>query len=231
MRVPKAQLQLMLRVPATLHELSARREACALMWRGRAVQSDGNEIIVAGLGNPGAQYAGTRHNIGQDVVDAFAAKHGANWQDMRKFRARVATFRLAGQRWVLAVPNTFMNVSGVAVQAVAAFYKVQPQQLIVCHDDLDVDLGQLRVKRGGGHGGHNGLKDIDRAFGTSEYLRLRIGIGRPPLRMDPSKFVLARFGSQERDVVDGAMARSLEALVALTTDGLDATQNRFHSRP
>lgn len=201
------------------------------MWRGRAEKSDSNVVVVAGLGNPGSQYAGTRHNIGQDVVEAFAADHGGTWQDMRKFKARVATVRLNQQLWVLLIPTTFMNLSGAAVQAVAAFYKAQPENIIVCHDDLDVEPGQLRVKRGGGNAGHNGLKDIDRALGTNEYLRIRIGIGRPPGRMDPSKFVLTRFGAQERDVVDGAVRRALEALVALTTDGLDATQNRFHSRP
>lgn len=201
------------------------------MWRGRTEKSDSNVVVVAGLGNPGPQYADTRHNIGQDVVEAFVADHGGTWQDMRKFKARVATVRLNQQLWVLLIPNTFMNLSGAAVQAVAAFYKAQPENIIVCHDDLDVEPGQLRVKRGGGHAGHNGLKDIDRALGTSEYLRVRIGIGRPPGRMDPSKFVLTRFSAQERDVLDGAVVRALAALVALTTDGLDATQNRFHGRP
>lgn len=200
------------------------------MWRGRAVKSDSNAVVVAGLGNPGSQYAGTRHNIGQDVVEAFVDEHGGSWQDMRKFKARVATLRVDGRPWVFVIPMTFMNLSGTAVQAVAAFYKAQSEHLIVCHDDLDVELGQLRVKRGGGHAGHNGLKDIDRALGTSEYLRLRIGIGRPPGRMDPSKFVLARFTAQERDLVDAAVTRALDALVALIADGLDATQNRFHTR-
>jgi len=200
------------------------------MWRGRAVKADGDAVLAVGLGNPGPQYAGTRHNIGQDVVEAFVADAGGSWQDNRKLKAKVATVRRDGRLWVLVVPNTFMNRSGEAVQAVAAFYKVPVARIMVCHDDLDVELGQLRVKHGGGHAGHNGLKDIDRALGTSEYLRVRVGIGRPPGRMDASKFVLARFSPQERPTVDSVLHGACEALEALVTEGVDITQNRFHGR-
>jgi PTH1 family peptidyl-tRNA hydrolase len=200
------------------------------MWRSRAAQSPSDSIVVVGLGNPGPQYVGTRHNIGQDVVETFAADAAVSWQDTRKLKAQIATVKRDGRLWVLVIPTTFMNRSGEAVQAAAAFYKTSVDNIIVCHDDLDVELGQLRVKRGGSPAGHNGLKDIDRALGTSEYLRVRIGIGRPPGRMDASKFVLARFSAAERPVADSAVRGACEAIVSLSQDGVDATQNRFHGR-
>lgn len=201
------------------------------MWRGRASKTDdANTIVVIGLGNPGGQYSETRHNIGQDLVERFAIEADAPLQDARKLKARVSSTRRDGKLWVFAVPTTFMNRSGDAVQAVTAFYKATPQNLIVCHDDLDVPLGQLRVKRGGGHAGHNGLRDIDRALATPEYLRVRLGIGRPPGRMEASKFVLARFSADERPIVDAVYAGAIDAIDSVVRDGVEETQNRFHGR-
>lgn len=201
------------------------------MWRGRTTKPDDTRaVVLVGLGNPGEQYAATRHNIGQDFVDGFAAACGAPLQEARKLKARVATVRRDDRLWVFAVPTTFMNRSGDAVQAVAAFYKASPAHIIVCHDDLDVPLGQLRVKRGGGHAGHNGLRDIDRALSTPEYVRLRLGIGRPPGRMEASKFVLARFASDERPIVDAVLHGAADAVESVVRDGVDETQNRFHGR-
>lgn len=202
------------------------------MWRGRANKTDdASTIVVIGLGNPGEQYANTRHNIGQDLVAQFAREVGAPLQANRKLKAGVSSTRRDGALWVFAVPTTFMNRSGDAVQAVAGFYKAQPENIIVCHDDLDVPFGELRVKRGGGHAGHNGLRDIDRALATPEYLRIRLGIGRPPGRMEASKFVLARFRADERPIVDAVLAGACDAIDSVVRDGVEETQNRFHGRP
>jgi peptidyl-tRNA hydrolase, PTH1 family len=201
------------------------------MWRGRTVQPDDvTAVVVVGLGNPGDQYAGSRHNIGQEAVEFLARESHVALQDVRKLKAKVATVRRDGRQWILVVPTTFMNRSGDAVQAVARVYNVPAANILVCHDDLDVELGQVRVKQGGGHAGHNGLRDIDRALGTAEYCRVRLGIGRPPGRMDPSKFVLGRFRADERPIVDAVVAGTFDVLDALVRDGVDATQNRFHGR-
>lgn len=200
------------------------------MWPGRMKRADDNVVVVVGLGNPGTEYRGTRHNVGQEIVERVAQEAGVSFQDQRKLKAKVATIRRNDRRWLLVIPVTFMNRSGAAVQAVSAYYNATPAQIVVCHDDLDVPVGEIRLKQGGGHAGHNGLRDIDRALGTAEYLRLRIGIGRPPGRMDAAKFVLARFRSEERLIVDGVVAGAIDLLDTLFDEGLDVAQNRFHGR-
>ncbi len=186
--------------------------------------------LVVGLGNPGEQYAGTRHNIGAAAVHLLADAAGTQLRRNKRVRCEVAEVTLEGERLVLAVPTSYMNRSGDPVQAVAAWYRIPPARLIVCHDDLDVEPGDLRVKRGGGNAGHRGLRDIDRALGTTDYLRVRIGVGRPPGRMAPKDFVLRRFAPAERDAMIEALQDVAEAVVGLVADGLEKTQNRFHAK-
>ncbi len=185
--------------------------------------------LVAGLGNPEAEYGGTRHNVGADAVRTLAAREHVELARNKRTRSEVAEVRADGRRIVLAIPTSYMNRSGDPIQATASWFKVPSERVIVCHDDLDVDVGSIRVKRGGGHAGHNGLKDVDRALGTRDYLRIRIGIGRPPGRMPGRDFVLRRFSPADRDVIDVAIQHVGDAVLSLVTDGLEPTQNRFHA--
>ncbi len=185
--------------------------------------------LVAGLGNPEAEYGGTRHNVGADAVRTLAAREHVELARNKRTRSEVAEVRADGRRIVLAIPTSYMNRSGDPIQATASWFKVPSERVIVCHDDLDVDVGSIRVKRGGGHAGHNGLKDVDRALGTRDYLRIRIGIGRPPGRMPGRDFVLRRFSPADRDVIDVALQHVGDAVLSLVTDGLEPTQNRFHA--
>ncbi len=186
--------------------------------------------LVVGLGNPGERYEHTRHNVGADAVRRLAAGRHGSFSRNKRARCDIAEVTVDGQRLVLAVPDSYMNRSGEPTQAAAAWYKVPTERVIVCHDDLDLEPGRLRLKRGGGHAGHNGLKDIDRALGTQDYLRVRIGIGRPPGRMPARDHVLRRFAPSERDTMDVALAEAAQAVVILVTDGLEPAQNRYHTR-
>jgi len=183
--------------------------------------------LVVGLGNPGQKYADTRHNVGFAVVERLAARAGERFKAHRGL-ADVATGWLANTRVVLAKPRSYMNVSGGPVASVLRYYGVEPAAMIVVHDDLDLVFGTIRVKLGGGEGGHNGLRSISQSLGTRDYLRARFGIGRPPGRMDPADYVLRRFSSAEHTEVELAVELCADAVEALLTDGLDAAQNRFH---
>jgi PTH1 family peptidyl-tRNA hydrolase len=184
--------------------------------------------LVVGLGNPGPKYADTRHNVGFAVVDRLAARAGERFKAHRGV-ADVAEGRLAGVRAVLAKPRSYMNVSGGPVTSVLRYYGVPVSALIVVHDDLDLGFGTIRLKRGGGEGGHNGLRSISQSTGTRDYLRARFGIGRPPGRQDPADYVLRRFSAAERTEVDLAVELCADAIEALLTDGLEPAQNRFHA--
>jgi len=186
--------------------------------------------LVVGLGNPGERYESTRHNVGADAVRRLAAEHHGTWSRNKRARCDIAEVAVDGHKLVLAVPDSYMNRSGGPTQAAAAWYKVEVARIIVCHDDLDLEPGRLRCKRGGGHAGHNGLKDIDRALGSPDYLRVRIGIGRPPGRMPARDHVLRRFAPAERDTVDAGLEDAAGAVVTLVTEGLEPAQNRYHSR-
>jgi peptidyl-tRNA hydrolase, PTH1 family len=186
--------------------------------------------LVVGLGNPGERYEHTRHNVGADTVRRLAAEQRGSFKRNKRTRCDVAEVTVGGQRLVLAVPDSYMNRSGDPTQAAAAWYKVPTERVVVCHDDLDLEPGRLRLKRGGGHAGHNGLKDIDRALGSRDYLRVRIGIGRPPGRMPARDHVLRPFAPSERGTMDVALAEAAEAVVTLVTDGLEPAQNRYHTR-
>ena len=184
--------------------------------------------LVVGLGNPGPTYAGNRHNVGAMVVDLLASRVGGRFK-AHKGRADVVEGRLVGARVVLAKPKSYMNESGGPASSVAGFFKVPPQQIVVVHDELDIPYGALRLKRGGGDNGHNGLRSIRSSLGTGDWLRVRVGIGRPPGRQDPADFVLRDFSPAERKDLDFHVDRAADSVEALITDGLEAAQNRFHA--
>jgi PTH1 family peptidyl-tRNA hydrolase len=190
--------------------------------------SDDGPWLVVGLGNPGPDYAGTRHNAGYLVLDALAERTGSRLRS-HKARADAAQARLGGAPVVFARTRSFMNLSGPPVASLRAFFKVEPERLIVIHDELDIPFGAVRLKRGGGDNGHNGLRSITAALGTREYLRVRVGIGRPPGRMDPADFVLRVFGTTERKELPFLVDRAADAVEALISEGLEPAQNRFHA--
>ena len=189
-------------------------------------EADGPWLVV-GLGNPGPSYAGNRHNAGFLVADLLAERAGARFSKHRS-RADVAEGRLAGTRVVLGKPMTYMNLSGGPTSALAQYYKVPLERLVVVHDELDVPYGALRLKRGGGDGGHNGLRSITSSLGK-DYLRVRFGIGRPPGRQDPADFVLKDFSGAERKELGFVVDRAADAVEALLTGTLEAAQNSFHA--
>lgn len=187
----------------------------------------GDLALVVGLGNPGPGYAGNRHNVGFMVIDELVRRVGGRLKAHRSGTDLLET-RLAGRRAVLARPRSFMNLSGRAVGATARFFKVPPTDVVVVHDDLDLDYGALKLKRGGGEGGHNGLRSLSASLGSRDYLRVRFGIGRPPGRMDPAAFVLQDFSVVQRRELDLLVDRGADAVEQLLGQGLAATQNRFH---
>jgi peptidyl-tRNA hydrolase, PTH1 family len=187
----------------------------------------GDVALIVGLGNPGPSYAGNRHNVGFMVLSELARRVGGRLSSHRA-GADVLETRLAGRRVVLARPRSFMNVSGPAVAATARFYKIPPTDVVVVHDDLDLDYGVLKLKRSGGEGGHNGLRSITACLGSRDYLRVRFGIGRPPGRMDPADFVLRDFSAEQHRELDLLVDRCADAVEQLLTQGLAATQNQLH---
>jgi peptidyl-tRNA hydrolase, PTH1 family len=184
--------------------------------------------LVVGLGNPGAGYSGNRHNVGFMVADLLAARMGSRYK-AHKARADVVEGRLGGERVVLAKPRTFMNDSGGPVGALRDFYKVPLDRVVVVHDELDLPFSGLRLKLGGGDNGHNGLKSVRGALGSGEFHRVRLGIGRPPGRMDAAAFVLRDFGSTERKELDVNLEQAADAVEALLTEGLEKAQNAFNT--
>ncbi|MFC5744005.1 aminoacyl-tRNA hydrolase [Actinomadura rugatobispora] len=185
-------------------------------------------FLVVGLGNPGPAYAGNRHNAGFMVLDVLAARAGGRFKAHRS-RCDVLEGRLAGARAVLAKPRGYMNESGGPVKALRDFYKAPVERLIVVHDELDIPYGAVRLKRGGGDNGHNGLRSITRALGDKNYPRVRFGVGRPPGRMDAAAFVLKDFSAAERKELELNVERAADAVEALMTEGLEAAQNTFHA--
>ncbi len=194
---------------------------------GDTDRAAGEVTLIVGLGNPGADYAGNRHNAGAMVVDELARRVGGSFRS-HKAGAGIVEARLAGRRTVLARPRSFMNVSGPAVAAAVRFFKVPLADIVVVHDDLDLDYGVLRLKRGGGEGGHNGLRSVSASLGSRDYLRVRFGIGRPPGRMDPADFVLRDFSVEQRRDLGLRVDRCADAVEQLLTQGLAATQNQLH---
>lgn len=186
-------------------------------------------LLVVGLGNPGPQYPKTRHNLGFMVADLLAARMGATFKVHKRSGAEIATGRLAHRPVVLAKPRTYMNESGRQVGPLAKFYSVTPADVIVIHDELDIDFGQIRLKQGGGEGGHNGLRSLVNALGTKDFHRVRIGIGRPPGRKDPAAFVLENFSATERPQVPTICEMAADATELLVEVGLEPAQNQVHA--
>jgi PTH1 family peptidyl-tRNA hydrolase len=184
--------------------------------------------LVVGLGNPAPGYAGNRHNAGSMVADVLAARMGVRFR-AGKFQAAVADGRLAGLPVTVGKPLTFMNLSGGPVSGLSGFYKLPAGQIVVIHDELDLPFGTIRLKRGGGDNGHNGLRAVTASLGTRDYYRVRFGIGRPPGRMDPAAFVLRDFAKPEREELPFLVDRAADAVEVLLTKGLGAAQNAFHS--
>jgi PTH1 family peptidyl-tRNA hydrolase len=182
------------------------------------------------LGNPGPAYAGTRHNAGFLVVTLLAERSASRFKAFKGAggRAEVAETRIDGVATILARPQSYMNESGGPVASIARFYKVATEQVVVVHDDLDLPFGALRLKRGGGDGGHNGLRSITASLGSKDYLRVRLGIGRPPGRQDPADYVLRGFSTAERKELGYHVDRAADAIEALLRDGLEAAQNSYN---
>ncbi|MFJ5861609.1 aminoacyl-tRNA hydrolase [Pseudarthrobacter sp. NPDC092439] len=185
--------------------------------------------LIVGLGNPGSQYQGNRHNVGQMVLDELAGRMGAGFRT-HKARAQVLEGRLGigGPRVVLAKPMSYMNVSGGPVSALANFYGIEPGHVVAVHDEIDIPFNTVKLKIGGGEGGHNGLRDISKALGTKDYLRVRVGVGRPPGRMDTADYVLRDFGTAELKELPFLLDESADAVESLVREGLPAAQQRFH---
>jgi len=185
--------------------------------------------LVVGLGNPGSEYEHTRHNLGFRVVDTLAERLGARLKPAKGMRALVAEARDGDRRIILAKPTTFMNASGQAVSELARYHKVDPHDIVVVHDELDLPVAQVKVKRGGGDAGHNGLKDITKALGTPDYARVRIGIGKPAGRKQGVDHVLAGFSKKEQETIDVAIEQAADAASTVVNAGVEAAQQQFHA--
>jgi PTH1 family peptidyl-tRNA hydrolase len=196
------------------------------LWPRR--QGTSLDLLVVGLGNPGREYARTRHNVGWLVVDEVARRHGGSWRS--KFHGQLAEVRIDGHKVALLKPETYMNESGRAVRAAASFFKVDPDTVLVVHDEGDFELGRLQVRLGGGLAGHNGLRSVAAHLGTPDFLRLRIGVGRPERGDSRSlaDFVLSEYSAHED--AEGIVAKAADAIETLDAEGLEAAQRRFNER-
>lgn len=185
--------------------------------------------LIVGLGNPGAEYKGNRHNVGQMVLDELAGRIGGSFKTHRT-RAQVLEGRLGigGPRVVLSKPMSYMNVSGGAVAGLANFYGIGPDHVVAVHDEIDIPFNSVKLKMGGGEGGHNGLRDISKALATKDYLRVRVGVGRPPGRMETADYVLRDFGTAERKELPFLIDEAADAVEMLVREGLAAAQQKFH---
>lgn len=186
-------------------------------------------MLVVGLGNPGREYAGNRHNLGYMVADELARRHGGSFR--AKFSGQLAELRIGGERVALLKPETYMNESGTSVGAAARFFKLEPAEVLVVHDEGDFDLGRMQARLGGGLAGHNGLRSIAQHLRTQDFLRLRVGVGRPE-RGDPrplADYVLSDF--EPHDDVEGIVARAADAVETVVAEGLEAAQRRVNEKP
>lgn len=184
--------------------------------------------LIAGLGNPGRQYEGTRHNMGFDVIDCLIEKHRIP-QSGVKFNAMFGKGIIGGERAVLMKPLSFMNLSGGPIQETANYFKIDPEtEIIVIYDDIDLEPGQLRIRKKGSAGGHNGIKDIIRRLGTDHFLRIKVGVGAKPKDWDLADHVLGRFADSERKFVDEAIVRAADAVEMILAEGADAAMNKYN---
>ncbi len=184
-------------------------------------------FLITGLGNPGRQYRETRHNVGFMTVDRLAAHLGITFSRMES-KAMIAKGDHMGQRLILVKPQTFMNLSGQSVGALVRFYKVPPAQLLVIFDDVDLPLGTLRIRPGGGSSGQKGMTSIIERLGTQDFPRLRVGIGRPPGRMEAADYVLQAFSKGEKELLDTTLDRAVQAILEFTGAGLDSAMNKYN---
>jgi PTH1 family peptidyl-tRNA hydrolase len=196
-----------------------------LPWK-RGERASSLDLLVVGLGNPGREYAGNRHNVGHMVVEELARRHDGSFRG--KFNGRLAEVRIDGHRVALLAPDTYMNDSGRSVKAASQFYKVEPDAILIVHDESDLELGRLQARLGGGLAGHNGLRSVTQHLGTQDFLRLRVGFGRPGRgdRRALADWVLSDFDPDEDAA--GVVARAADAVESLGDEGLEATQRRYH---
>jgi PTH1 family peptidyl-tRNA hydrolase len=191
--------------------------------------------LVAGLGNPGRQYAGNRHNVGFMVADLLASRSGARFSRHRRVAAEVAEVRLGqgagAPRVVIAKPMAYMNLSGGPVSGLSRYHKIPPERIVAVYDEIELPYGTLRAKFGGGEAGHNGLRSLSQSLATRDYLRVRFGVSRPPGRQDAAAWVLSDFSAAERKDLDYLVDRTADLVEAIITDGLEAAQNVYHSPP
>ncbi len=194
--------------------------------------SSSSPWLVVGLGNPGEQYEATRHNVGQMVIDELAKRHNVKFS-AHKSRTDVAAYKLGvgvdAFSIILGKSKGYMNESGGPIKALASFYSIDPSQIIVLHDELDIPFAAIRTKIGGGDGGHNGLKSLTSSFGTADYYRIRVGIGRPMGQQDPADFVLKQFSKEEKKDLGEFLDRAADVVESLIEKGLEATQGKFNS--
>jgi PTH1 family peptidyl-tRNA hydrolase len=184
--------------------------------------------LICGLGNPGSEYDGTRHNVGFEVADMLAERASASFSE-KKFKAKLGRGRLAGTDCLFVKPQTFMNLSGESVGPAAGFYKLGTHEMIILHDDLDLDAGRLKLKQGGGHGGHNGLRSLIEHLPDANFVRVRIGIGRPPPRWDSAAYVLSRFGKEDQAAMERALKSAADAVEGIIKDGLRRAMNVWNT--
>ena len=185
-------------------------------------------FIIAGLGNPTLQYEGTRHNVGFDVIDMLADRYNIS-VDGRKGRALVGKGIIEGQKVLLVKPQTYMNLSGESLRELVNYYKIDEEhELLVIYDDISLDVGQLRIRKKGSAGGHNGIKNIIAHLGTQEFPRIKMGVGDKPPRMDLADYVLRRFSKEDREKMEQAFKDAAEAVEVMITEGADAAMNRFN---
>jgi PTH1 family peptidyl-tRNA hydrolase len=185
------------------------------------------DLLVVGLGNPGDEYARTRHNVGAETVELLAARHGANLRKGKE-RSRVDQVRIGSSLVALAVPLTYMNDSGLAVSALARRYGVEPEQIVIVQDELDLPVGVLKVKNGGGLAGHNGLRSIKSHLHSDAFLRVRIGVGKPVSKEHGVDHVLKKFSKRERAEIDVVIQEAADAVECIATEGVDTAMNRFN---
>lgn len=188
------------------------------------------DLLVVGLGNPGEEYRHTRHNVGADVVEMLAQRHGGRLKKGKE-RASADEVRIAGKRVALAIPTTYMNDSGQSVVALVRRYGVEPEQLVIVHDELDLPPAVLKIKAGGGLAGHNGLRSIKQHLHTDAFLRVRIGVGKPVSKERGADHVLNRFGKRERAEIDVTLEHAADAVECIATDGVDVAMNRYNTKP
>ena len=187
-------------------------------------------FIIAGLGNPTREYEGTRHNVGFDVIDRLAARYNID-VDVKKHRALIGKGMIAGQKVILAKPQTYMNLSGESIRSILDYYKVDPEtELIVIYDDISLDVGKLRIRAKGSAGGHNGIKNIIAMTGTQNFMRIKVGVGEKPKGWDLADYVLGRFSKEEEPVVREALEKAAKACSEIITEDVTSAMNKYNNK-